>query len=82
MKNVFFYGLFMDEAVLRAKGVMPRTPRRATVHGMKLSLGARAFLVRSPAVCLFVRPENEPAIGLYERIGMRRTFTYRSLIFG
>jgi uncharacterized protein len=42
----------------------------------------RLLLVRTPVVCLFVRPENEPAIALYETIGMRRTITYRSLIFG
>jgi uncharacterized protein len=41
------------------------------------------LLLRStPAVCLFVRPENAAAIGLYERLGMRRTISYRSLIFG
>jgi uncharacterized protein len=40
------------------------------------------LLDRVPAVCLFVRPENAPAIALYETIGMRRTITYRSLIFG
>jgi GNAT superfamily N-acetyltransferase len=42
----------------------------------------RLLLERTPAVCLFVRPENAPAIALYEGIGMRRTITYRSLIFG
>ncbi|HET9214908.1 MAG TPA: GNAT family N-acetyltransferase [Gaiellaceae bacterium] len=42
----------------------------------------RALLRRTPAVCLFVRPENAPAIALYDGIGMRRTITYRSLIFG
>jgi uncharacterized protein len=41
----------------------------------------RLLLERTPVVCLFVRPENEPAIRLYESIGMRRTITYRSLIF-
>jgi ribosomal protein S18 acetylase RimI-like enzyme len=34
-----------------------------------------------PTVCLFVRPENAPALALYESIGMQRTITYRSLIF-
>ena len=34
-----------------------------------------------PAVCLFVRPENGPALALYESIGMRKTISYRSLIF-
>ena len=41
----------------------------------------RLLLARVPAVCLFVRPENDYAIRVYEAIGMRRTITYRSLIF-
>ena len=41
----------------------------------------RLLLKSTPTVCLFVRPENAPAIALYESIGMRRTITYRSLIF-
>jgi ribosomal protein S18 acetylase RimI-like enzyme len=41
----------------------------------------RELLSRTPTVCLFVRPENEAAIALYEGIGMRRTIAYRSLIF-
>ena len=32
----------------------------------------RLLLERTPSVCLFVRPENAPAIRLYEKIGMRR----------
>jgi len=39
------------------------------------------LLADVPAVCLFVRPENTPAIRVYEGIGMRRTISYRSLIF-
>ena len=34
-----------------------------------------------PRVCLFVRPENAPAIRVYESVGMQRTISYRSLIF-
>ncbi len=41
----------------------------------------RRLLVEVPRVCLFVRPENAAAIHVYEAIGMRRTITYRSLIF-
>jgi ribosomal protein S18 acetylase RimI-like enzyme len=41
----------------------------------------RLLLEQTPAVCLFVRPENTAAIALYESIGMRRTISYRSLIF-
>jgi GNAT superfamily N-acetyltransferase len=41
----------------------------------------RLLLKRVPTVCLFVRPENAPAIRVYEAIGMQRQFNYRSLIF-
>ena len=41
----------------------------------------RLLLERVPAVTLFVRRENEAAIGLYEHIGMHRTHFFRSLLF-
>ena len=41
----------------------------------------RLLLERTPTVCLFVRPENEAAIRLYEKVGMRRVGTYRSVLF-
>ena len=41
----------------------------------------RLLLEQVPAVCLFVRPENAPALGLYDSIGMTRELTYRSLVF-
>jgi ribosomal protein S18 acetylase RimI-like enzyme len=41
----------------------------------------RLLLERVPTVCLFVRPENAPAIRVYEAVGMRRRGAYRSLIF-
>ena len=42
---VFFYGLFMDDSLLRQKGVTPRDGRRASVQGFSLVIGARATLV-------------------------------------
>ena len=36
-------------------------------------------MLATPSVCLFVRPENAPAIHLYEKIGMRRQGSYRSV---
>ncbi len=39
------------------------------------------LLERVPSVCLFVRPENDVAIHVYEQVGMLRTISYRSLIF-
>jgi ribosomal protein S18 acetylase RimI-like enzyme len=41
----------------------------------------RRLLARVPTVCLFVRPENAPAIRVYDAVGMRRTIAYRSLVF-
>jgi uncharacterized protein len=41
----------------------------------------RLLLARVPSVCLFVRRDNEPAIRLYEAVGMRHTISYRSLLF-
>ena len=43
--DVFFYGLFMDEALLRHKGVNPRNRRIACVDNFRLLIGARATLV-------------------------------------
>lgn len=39
------------------------------------------LLDRVPTVCLFARPDNTPALRLYDSVGMRRTIAYRSLIF-
>ena len=40
----------------------------------------RLLLQRVPRVCLFVRAENAVAIRLYERVGMRHTIDYRSVL--
>jgi hypothetical protein len=45
LMDVFFYGLFMDSALLQAKGVHPSDVRRASVAGWQLRIGARATLV-------------------------------------
>jgi Gamma-glutamyl cyclotransferase, AIG2-like len=43
--DVFFYGLFMDEALLREKGLNPSGRRVASVENFRLVIGARATLV-------------------------------------
>jgi len=53
--------------------------RRYAQRGMRDL--CRVLLERVAAVCLFVRPENAPAIRVYEAIGMRRCGAYRSLVF-
>jgi GNAT superfamily N-acetyltransferase len=40
----------------------------------------RLLLEEVPTVCLFVRRENLAAIGLYEKVGMQRVLTYRSVL--
>jgi len=60
--------------------VDPEVRRRG--HGTRgLRDLCRRLLERTPAVCLFVRPENDAAIRLYEKVGMRRVGSYRSLLF-
>jgi hypothetical protein len=41
----FFYGLFMDVAILKKSNVSPINPRRAYVDGFALRIGDRATLV-------------------------------------
>ena len=46
--DVFFYGLFMDDALLREKGMNPEDRRMASVENFSLVIGARATLVPCP----------------------------------
>jgi len=46
--DVFFYGLFMDEDLLRGKGLAPEGAARAAVDGLALRIGRRAALVPAP----------------------------------
>ena len=60
---VFFYGLFMDESLLAAKGVRPSTSRVGYVHGYRLRIGRRATLVpdqdsRAYGVLMTVRSQD------------------------
>jgi hypothetical protein len=45
--DLFFYGLFMDEALLLEKGISPMNRRVASVENFSLVIGARATLVPS-----------------------------------
>jgi len=51
--DVFFYGLFMDEALLRAKGIPSPNLRIASVPGFQLLIGHRATLVPAPGKSVF-----------------------------
>jgi len=46
LNNVFFYGLYMDEDILKSKNVKPRNKRSAIAHGYELRIGKMATLIR------------------------------------
>ena len=46
--NVFFYGLFMDAAVLEAKGISSPAGRTGVVRDWALRIGQRATLIPDP----------------------------------
>ena len=47
MKSVFFYGLFMDEDLLKEKGLNPSAAKISYVTGYGLRIGERATLMQS-----------------------------------
>ena len=51
--DVFFYGLFMDEGLLLAKGITSPRLRVAFVPGFQLRIGKRATLVPIPSERVF-----------------------------
>lgn len=53
--EVFFYGLFMDLAILGKNGIQPSNPRSACLEDYTLKIGNRASLLPCP---------NEKAYGL------------------
>ena len=55
LNDVFFYGLYMDEEILKSKDVKPRNKRKALVNGYALRLGNMATLLRQ---------ENAKAYGM------------------
>lgn len=88
--------LWLEDGVIRFKAEASAwTPSAAQLQQVWVDPGARnrgyatrgmrdlcrLLLEKVPTVCLFVRPENAAALRVYDRIGMRRTITYRSLIF-
>ena len=46
--DAFFYGLFMDQTLLKSLGIKPQYPRVGSVPGHALRIGQRATLVEDP----------------------------------
>ena len=73
MKTVFFYGLFMDADLLRAKGLSPSNPGLARVEGYGLRVGARATLEASVGESVrgsIMDLDEEELIALYREEGV------------
>jgi len=51
--EVFFYGLFMDEEILRGKGLEPEGGEIAAIDGFALRIGQRAALVSAPGAKVY-----------------------------
>ena len=77
MPDVFFYGLFMDRALLVEKGFRPMNERHARVEDHSLQIGKRATLVHTEKsvvhgiVMTLSQPEiealySEPAVCDYQ----------------
>lgn len=49
MNPIFFYGLFMDRALLVGKGLHPEASGRAVLSDYRIHIGARATLLPSPS---------------------------------
>jgi predicted GNAT family acetyltransferase len=69
-------------AAVQLQQVWVDPPARRQGYGSRALRDLIRLLLESvPAVCLFVRAENAPAIRLYETVGMQHALAYRSVLF-
>ncbi len=84
MSKIFFYGLFMDQALLAKKGLHPETIGSAVLFDYRLHIGDRATLLPSAASraygVVMELPDqeahalySEPSVRAYERDRVRVT---------
>jgi hypothetical protein len=89
--DVFFYGLFMDMEVLRAKGLHPVNVRQGCVPGMALRIGQRATLIPDPSKCVYgfviglshkevEQLYSEPSVAAYRPEAIIATLSDRSCV--
>jgi hypothetical protein len=85
MRTIFFYGLFMDEALLAQKGLHPTTLGRAVLPEFRIHIGDRATLVpsagsRAYGVVMQLAADevrslySEPSVSEYEPVAVRVRF--------
>ena len=71
--KVFFYGLFMDQALLATKGITPTQALPGFVDGFGLCIGQRATLVRQPesrayGIMMEIAPDETAALYAEESV--------------
>lgn len=74
MKKIFFYGLFMDRALLTAQGLAPETVGSAALPDYRIHIGERATLVpsrSSRAYGIVMELTDGDARALYEEPSVR-----------
>jgi len=45
--DIFFYGLYMDDEILKSRGVVPKNKRTGVADGYRLRIGNNATLLRN-----------------------------------
>ena len=71
--DVFFYGLYMDEEILKSKNVNPRNKRAAIAPGYQLRVGKMATLLRdnnAQAFGMVYSLTHDEITSLYEGSGL------------
>jgi len=74
MSTIFFYGLFMDQALLEERGLNPSPIGSATLSDYKIHIGSRATLVPSAgstAYGIVMKLPAEEAKSLYAEPSVR-----------
>lgn len=75
MIEIFFYGLFMDRALLAGKGLHPELVGPAVLAGYRIHIGERATLLRSAshrAFGIVMRLTDQEARALYAEPSVRQ----------
>jgi hypothetical protein len=73
LNDVFFYGLYMDEEILKSKNVIPRNKRVAFANDYQLRVGNMATLLRkkdSQAYGLVYSLTHDEIDVLYKKSGL------------
>jgi len=73
LNDVFFYGLYMDEEILKAKNVEPRNKRVAFAYDHQLRVGNMATILRkkdSQAYGLVYSLTHDEVDVLYQKSGL------------